>query len=144
MDIDDYRALCELKARYFRLIDTKRWVELRDVFTDELVYEDDAKELTLNGADAFLAFLTERHAHSTSIHHGHMPELSLQDETHASGIWAMEDLVFLPNGTRTTTQHGYGHYLETYRKADGRWRIASIHLTRLRITVSEELIPGRQ
>ena len=29
--------------------------------------------------------------------------------------------------------HAYGHYHETYRKEDGRWRIASVHLKRLRV-----------
>jgi hypothetical protein len=28
--------------------------------------------------------------------------------------------------------HGYGHYHETYEKVDGRWRIKSSKLTRLR------------
>ena len=33
-----------------------------------------------------------------------------------------------PNGMRLD---GYGHYHETYEKADGEWRIASSKLTRL-------------
>ncbi|NKT12177.1 nuclear transport factor 2 family protein, partial [Rhodococcus hoagii] len=28
--------------------------------------------------------------------------------------------------------HGYGHYVEEYRKAGDDWRIASMRLTRLR------------
>jgi hypothetical protein len=31
--------------------------------------------------------------------------------------------------------HGYGHYHETYEKTDGRWRISSLKLTRLRVDV---------
>jgi hypothetical protein len=30
------------------------------------------------------------------------------------------------------TLHGFGHYLETYEKLDGRWRIKTSRLTRLR------------
>ena len=30
------------------------------------------------------------------------------------------------------TMVGYGHYHETYQKADGQWRIATSRLTRLR------------
>ena len=33
--------------------------------------------------------------------------------------------------------YGYGHYRETYRKEDGIWKFASVHLTRL----STDFIP---
>jgi hypothetical protein len=34
--------------------------------------------------------------------------------------------------------HGYGHYHETYEKVDGRWRIKTITLTRLRVDVETD------
>ena len=50
-----------------------------------------------------------------------------------SGIWAMQDIVE-NNEVRAL---GHGHYHETYRKeADGQWRFASTHLTRLRVEVN--------
>jgi hypothetical protein len=44
-------------------------------------------------------------------------------------VWALNDVVrLLP----ALTLRGYGHYHETYEKHDGRWRLKSSHLTRLR------------
>ncbi len=59
-----------------------------------------------------------------------MPEITLTGPGTASGIWSMEDIVEFPDGT---VLQGYGHYHETYRKVDGEWRIATLHLTRLRM-----------
>jgi hypothetical protein len=33
--------------------------------------------------------------------------------------------------------HGFGHYHETYEKADGQWRITSSTLTRLSMDFTE-------
>jgi hypothetical protein len=32
--------------------------------------------------------------------------------------------------------HAFGHYRETYRKIDGKWKITSLHVTRLRVIMS--------
>ena len=52
--------------------------------------------------------------------------------TTATGVWSMEDMLRWPNGLEL---HGFGHYHETYRKEAGRWRIATLTLTRLRLDV---------
>jgi hypothetical protein len=62
-----------------------------------------------------------------TVHHCHTPEITLTSPTEATGIWAMEDLLFFADGTQL---HGAGHYRETYEKRDGRWLITSLHLTR--------------
>ena len=54
------------------------------------------------------------------------------DET-AKGVWAMEDLLWWKNGDREEHLHGWGHYHETYVRADGRWLIQSRLLARLRV-----------
>jgi hypothetical protein len=83
----------------------------------------------VSGADAFMAFLREVLAGAVTVHHGHMPEIELTSPTTATGIWALNDIIVFPDGTRLD---GYGHYHETYEKgADGAWRIASSTLTRL-------------
>jgi hypothetical protein len=138
----DLRELVAVKARYFRLLDTKQWEGLREsVFASDVVYEDDAKELTLSGATALLEFLSTRHARSVSVHQGFMPELEVDGDT-ARGIWAMEDVVRIPQEGRMLVQHGYGHYHEQYtRTADG-WRISRMHLTRLWLHVGTETLVG--
>jgi hypothetical protein len=67
-----------------------------------------------------------------------MPEIELTSATTATGVWAMEDMLRWPNGMEL---HGYGHYHETYEKSDGRWRIRSTTLTRLRVDMTA---PGEQ
>jgi hypothetical protein len=43
----------------------------------------------------------------------------------------------------TLTLHGYGHYHETYEKIDGRWRIKTSKLTRLREDVTVPMFAPR-
>jgi uncharacterized protein (TIGR02246 family) len=127
--VDDLEAIRQLKARYFRTMDTKRWDEMRQVFTDDVVVDTTASGgRVITGADELMAFLRETLGDVTTVHHGHMPEIELTSPTTASGVWALQDLLVWPNGMRLD---GYGHYHETYVKVDGSWRIASSTLTRL-------------
>ena len=132
--MDDVEAIKQLKARYFRYLDTKDWTGLRQVFSDDMVMDttDSGGDL-LEGADTIIAFLTEALAGTVTVHHGHMPEIELSSPTTATGIWAMDDRLQWPDGTEL---HGFGHYHERYEKLDGSWRIASLRLTRLRSDVS--------
>ena len=68
-----------------------------------------------------------------TVHHGHMPEIDILSDTEATGIWAMEDKLWWPEGAPLTAMHGYGHYHERYVRTDDGWRIARTTLTRLRV-----------
>jgi hypothetical protein len=128
--MDDVEAIKQLKARYFRTMDTKDWVGMRAVFTDDVVVDtSEAGGGVVNGADAFIAFLSETLAEVVTVHHGHMPEIELTSTATATGVWAMEDMLRWPNGMEL---HGYGHYHEAYEKRGSDWRIALTKLTRLR------------
>ena len=127
--MDDVEAIKQLKARYFRTMDTKDWAGMRQVFTDDVVMDTtDSGGGVVTGADAFVAFLSETLAGAVTVHHGHMPEIHLTSPTTATGIWALQDVIVWPDGTRL---YGYGHYHETYARVGGEWRIASSTLTRL-------------
>jgi uncharacterized protein (TIGR02246 family) len=126
---DDVEAIHRLKARYFRLMDTKDWAGMREVFTDDVVMDmTGAGGRIITGGDEFMTGLQEILAGATTVHHGHMPEIEITSDSTATGIWALHDIVIWPTGTRLD---GYGHYHETYRKVAGEWRIASSTLTRL-------------
>ena len=130
----DVEAIKQLKARYFRTMDTKDWAGMRQVFTDDVVMDTtESGGGVVTGADAFMAFLEETLASAVTVHHGHMPEIELTSPTTATGIWAMEDKLRWPPDAPIRTLHGYGHYHETYEKIDGHWRIKTIRLTRLRV-----------
>lgn len=127
--MDDIEAIKRLKARYFRLMDTKDWDGFREVFTDDVVMDTTAAGGGLvRGADEFLVFLKETLDATVTVHQGHMPEIDLVSETHATGIWALHDIVIWPDGTRLD---GHGHYAETYEKGDRGWQISASTLTRL-------------
>ena len=126
---DEIEAIRRLKARYFRLMDTKDWAGMREVFTDDVVIDtSEAGGQVARGADEFMAFLREALGDAVTVHQGHMPEIDLTSETTATGIWALNDIVIWSSGMRLD---GYGHYHETYEKSDGEWRIKSSKLTRL-------------
>ena len=133
--MDDIEAIKQLKARYFRLMDTKDWNGMREVFADD-VYIDttDSGGRVVEGADNFMAGLKEILADVVTVHHGHMPEIELTSATSATGIWALQDLLRWPDGREL---YGYGHYYEEYEKVDGRWRITKMTLTRLRVDMRD-------
>ena len=134
------QALQVLKARYFRLLDTQRWDELAELFTDpahiDVSGEAGGAEVATSPA-AFVAGVERALRGARSVHHGHMPELLITSPTTATGVWAMEDRIWWPEGSPVRRLHGWGHYHERYRRAadpavgvDG-WRIESMRLERL-------------
>lgn len=126
-----------LKARYFRCVDTKDWSGLRSVFTDDAVLEIPENFENPFGPDDFVEMVAAALANAVSVHHGHMPEIEILSDDRARAIWAMNDLLLFPPGDAglvgACSIVGDGHYHETYQRADGNWRIASLRLTRLRL-----------
>ncbi|MBT3162225.1 nuclear transport factor 2 family protein [Streptomyces sp. Vc74B-19] len=138
--LEAIESIKQLKARYFRFVDEKKWDDLTAVFTP------DAKVVT-DG----IAFDSPRHfaslaggliAAAPTVHHGHMPEIEVTGPDTAKGIWSMEDLLTYPAGPDAPEgHHGYGQYHETYRKVDGKWLIESLDLTRFRKDPLENWTP---
>jgi uncharacterized protein (TIGR02246 family) len=119
----------QLKARYFRTMDNKDWKGMRQVFTDDVVMDTtDSGGNIIEGADAFMDFLEPTLRDAVTVHHGHMPEIEVTSDSTARGVWALQDTILWPNGSRMV---GYGHYHETYQKVGGEWKIKSSTLTRL-------------
>ncbi|MDT3445409.1 MULTISPECIES: nuclear transport factor 2 family protein [unclassified Pseudofrankia] len=128
----------QLKARYFRLLDTKKWDDWADVFTPDLnLWVQDVPDVTYTSRDEFLAAIVPMLTDAVTTHHGHMPEIDVTGSDTARGIWAMFDYVQLGSPDRPIRLKGYGHYHEEYRKgSDGQWRISSLRLHRLRVDYS--------
>ena len=133
----------QLKARYFRCMDTKDWDGFKAVFapdarmdvSGELSSEASDRSGVTTGNGEIAEFVRGSIDAVTTVHHGHTPEIDVKSPTNATGIWAMEDHLWWPEGSPIKTMHGYGHYHETYEKHEGRWLIASTTLTRLRTDV---------
>ena len=132
----EIEAIKRLKARYFRTMDTKDWAGFRAVFADDAsidVTEDAGEAGIVEGGDAIAAFIEGAVGPATTVHHGHMPEITLTGPGTATGVWAMYDYVEMPSEEGRRGLHGYGHYHETYVKRGDEWRIASMKLSRLRV-----------
>ena len=134
----------QLKARYFRCMDTKDWDGFAAVFTPDATMDvsgemrDGRTEGTgiTKGATAIAEFVRGAVHDVTTTHHGHMPEIEITSHTTARGTWAMEDMLRWPEGSPMREMHGYGHYHETYENVDGQWRIKTIRLSRLRADIT--------
>jgi 3-phenylpropionate/cinnamic acid dioxygenase small subunit len=113
---EEVEQIKQVKARYFRLMDQKRWDEWREVFTEDVtaVYHgvpgshrsDDLTQLKCNGRTELVGTISGFLSKGISIHHGHMPEIEVTSPTTARGIWAMVDYLRMPQ----FTLKGYGHY----------------------------------
>jgi SnoaL-like domain len=141
-DVEKLMALEEiryLKARYFRCVDTKDWDGFAAVFADDVQFDitDDVPGCILGSPGAIVEMTRQGLQGCVSVHHGHGPEITITSDTTATGVWPMEDMLrWAPeSGAPIQTLHGYGHYHETYRRIDGRWRIQTLKLARLRVDV---------
>lgn len=140
----DIEAIKQLKARYFRLMDTKRWDEWRLVFARNVHMVVPEGNVDIHGRDEVVRSIGGMLENVTTAHHGHMPEIEITGPDTARGVWAMFDYVEFPldpAGNRFGLQ-GYGHYTEEYVREDGEWRIASLELSRLRVDPLGAPIPA--
>ncbi|MET7520385.1 nuclear transport factor 2 family protein [Streptomyces sp. NPDC005480] len=135
-DIEDIR---QLKARYFRSIDSKQWSKLATLFTahpaiDVGVKYSSGKEL----AEKTEALVGD----APSAHQGFLPEIEVHGNR-ASAIWAMEDYVSFPPGSDYKNGfHGYGEYHDTYKRISGHWYIDSTVLSRFRVDTVPNWTPA--
>lgn len=141
----DIEAIKQLKARYFRFIDTKRWDEFRDLFTAdcEHFYISGESSTQISTNAEYWPMMETMLTPGVTTHHGHTPEITLLSDTEAEGTWAMHDYVQVDPPSGRVSQKGYGYYFETYRKCDdGKWRISSKRNVTLRVDRVPWTLPG--
>lgn len=128
-----------LKARYFRLMDTKDWRRFAELFTEDAIFDVRGAFEEIPGPDqepiigrpAIVEYVSSGIDPINSAHYGHMPEIDILSEDAATGIWALADILRMPSGAPFERFYGYGHYHESYRRIDGAWKIASLRISRL-------------
>ncbi|SFO46301.1 SnoaL-like domain-containing protein [Chitinophaga sp. YR627] len=135
----DTVAIQNIMSAYCRYVDTKQWESLRDVIADHapLEFQDvEGKVLYLfHGASDLINACKEGIATLVTAHHLHNPEFSFTSDQHVTVIWAMEDRFYANNdaGRSVKVFHGYGHYHVEFVNDAGRWKIAGLKLTRVRL-----------
>ena len=129
---NDLEAIRQLKARYFRMMDTKDWDGLAAVFTPDVHIDMRAEGGGITDTvTEYLPFLIGQIGEVITVHHGHMPEITFTGADTADGIWAMEDRLWWPEGSPIVSVHGWGHCRGGYRRTAAGWRICAVTLTRL-------------
>jgi hypothetical protein len=124
----DWLAIANLKARYCRYLDTKDWAAYASLFTEDVVIDTTGSGgPRMEGRGAALASIRASLDTAITVHQVHSPEIEIEGGR-ARAIWAMQDLLFWPNGRKLT---GAGHYHERYVLEDGAWKITESRLTRL-------------
>jgi hypothetical protein len=127
MDLAVLEDIRQLKYRYLRFVDQKRWDEMADVFTADATVDYGTraygKPLKLAGRDEIIAFFRDNLVPEIiTVHAAGQPEITVDGDT-ATGTWRFEDTVI-------ATQYrvviaGAAYYQDRYeRGADGAWRIA--------------------
>ena len=125
--IEDGEAVKKLMARYWRCLDDKLWGELPTCFTSDVIADYGQAAWRCEGCDALVAFLRENEgAPEIRISHGGMnPEVEIESETEASGIFKLHDWVVIGSQTR---MRGFAQYRMRFVKQDGGWRIHRMDL----------------
>jgi hypothetical protein len=123
--LDEIEAIKQLKYRYFRALDCKRWEDLGATLTDDARTAYDSGKYAFQGREAILGFLRDAlgSPRVISLHQGHHPEIELLGDTTARATWYLEDMVFFRDAN--TVLHGAGFYNDEYVKVGGEWKISS-------------------
>ena len=122
--LEDVEAIRQLKYRYFRCLDLKRWDELGACFTTDATVSYGAGRYRFEGRDAILAFLRDSlsvERGTLGLHHGHHPEIELTGPTTARGTWALHNYLLNERQQRGVRMACF--YDDEYVKTDGVWLI---------------------
>ena len=127
MDLATLEEIRQLKYRYLRCVDQKRWDEIADLFTADATVDYGTqvfgKPLKMAGREEIVAFFRANMGPGIiSVHSAGQPEIAVDGDT-ATGTWRFEDLV-IATEFRTVIA-GAAYYEDQYaRGADGKWRIS--------------------
>lgn len=127
-----------LKHRYFRCLDTANLSELAELLDENMTtnYVGGSYRIDLTDRDSFLEMIGNAfHADAVTQHNGHHPEITILNDTEATGIWYLHD-VFI-DLRRMASTVGTALYSDRYVKTDGQWKIKHTSYERLYEIVEE-------
>lgn len=141
-------AIRQLKARYFRGVDTGDAKLVRSVLAEDCVLDYrgcctdpatgrdflPAMNVVMRGRQSYQDGLSSIGV--VSVHQGHNVEIEVTGETTAAGIWSMTDRLYMPAGSPFALMTGYGYYHETYERIGEAWQIKTLRISRIRVEAS--------
>jgi hypothetical protein len=148
--IEEIKAL---KARYCRCVDAKDWAGLEVVFAPDIAFDRTvgmavrnpwtgewsppiaSQPIIVRGRDEVMQMVRGAVEPLVTVHHCFTPEIELESESSARGLWAMRDELRDKHGRLIVA--GSGHYHETYVRLETGWAIRTAKLTRLLLTYGD-------
>lgn len=123
-DLVEIEAIKRLKYRYARLLDTKDFDGLSELFVEAATASYSGGQLSYDGRDAIIGFLRTALGSKTMLtsHLVGQPEIELIGPDRAEGRWALQDLVILTE--QSLEIRGTAFYEDRYVKQDGAWKFA--------------------
>jgi len=124
VDIEAIEAIHRLKYAYFRLLDTKRFDELGELFTEDATASYESAPRPYTGRAEIVEFLAGSLTDPgmVTLHQGHHPEIDVHGDGTASGTWYLSDKVFVP--AYDFHLNGTALYADRYVLVDGAWKFA--------------------
>ncbi len=124
-------AIKKLKYVYLRAVDCHDWALLASTLSADCSARYDDGKYSFDGREALIEGL-KTHMDSAAVltmHNCHHPEIELEDQDHASGVWYLQDLVF--NREQNWMLFGTAIYRDRYRLEDGDWKICHTEYQRI-------------
>jgi hypothetical protein len=146
-------AIKQLKARYFRFVDTKDWEGVARLFAADAQFMRSGAVNVLDpwsgtynpplpatpdvrtGRAEIVKMIRAAVEHVRTVHRGFMPEIEVVDEVRATGIWAMSDEI--RDEDYRLVLRGCGHYHETYEKTGEGWFIKTARISRIQLLLGD-------
>jgi hypothetical protein len=110
----------QLKYRYLRTLDLKRWEEFGALFVPEAT-GDYGEGLSFGSRDELVRFMRDSLGpQMITLHQCHHPEIAVDGER-ATGVWYLEDRVIMPE--HRLVLEGAAFYEDRYVRTSDGWRI---------------------
>ena len=124
-------AIKQLKARYFRALDTNDWGLFASTLTNECIGDYSDGDLAFKNRDEIVSFMRNNLSGKKmlTLHQGHTPEITLLDKNNASGTWYLEDTVLALKANLRI--YGAAIYTDEYHKEQSEWRINTTSYKRI-------------
>jgi hypothetical protein len=123
----DYQAICNLQAAYGYYVDKGRWDDAAELFAEDGTLELAGRGVYV-GRERVRAYLHHLPPYGPGVLYNHMqlqPVIHIDSEAGtAAGRWRSFMMV---GALGAEARWGEATYENTYRRIDGKWRIASLH-----------------
>ena len=135
----DIRAICELKYRYLRTLDSKDWDAFEQCFVPEAT--GDYNGLVFDDRAALVAYMRENLGEGlVTLHQAHHPEIAVDGDA-ATGGWYLYDRVIVE--AFSFMLEGGALYSDRYVRTPEGWRVAHTGYRRtFEITYDLADLPG--